>query len=286
MALYVSGGSIRNASGGTITGGNAGAYAAGGYVSNASGGVISGTIRGVLVQSYAGTISNAGAIEGNGGSGVLLANGGTVTNASGGTISGSIYGIYIDGHGGTVANAGGIWGGNDAILFDAGYSNRLIVYPGATFTGTVDGGNTIGATSVSTLELSAGGTGTMTGLGTQFTNFAQGTIDSGTKWTMSGTNSLAAGETLTNSGTLTDYRNVDQQRHADREPVPHEWRFTDQSNSGLLTATYVYGLPAGAADTIVNQGSISGSGNFAIFSRLRALSATPPEASSPARCRP
>ena len=133
-----------------------------------------------------------------------LLDGGTVSNASGGTISGGNDGILIQGDTGTVINAGDIAGTAAAVVFAAGFINRLVVDPGATFTGAVDGGNTIGAAQVSTLELASGASaGTLSGLGTQFIDFAQSTIDAGANWTLSGANTLVAGATLTNSGTLT-----------------------------------------------------------------------------------
>ncbi|MBS0641351.1 MAG: Hint domain-containing protein [Proteobacteria bacterium] len=68
----------------------------------------------------------------------------------------------------------------------------------------VTGGNSIGASIVSTLELAANSSsGTLTGLGSQFINFGQVLVDAGAVWTLGGTNSLAAGTTLENDGTLT-----------------------------------------------------------------------------------
>src|SRR5208282_191589 len=79
----------------------------------------------------------------------------------------------------------------------------VIVDPGAVFSGIVNGGNTIGATAASTLELASAATsGELSGLGTQFINFAQVMIDAGAVWTLDGANTLAAGTTLTNAGVL------------------------------------------------------------------------------------
>ncbi len=178
----------------------------GGSVSNQSGASITGYdgIAGGLGGAL--SVMNAGSIAGNTAAklarGILLNAGGSVTNQSGGEISG-FTGIRALG-GATVANAGAIVGSRYAVQLAGKYTNRLIIDPGASFTGTVTGGNAIGAAQVSTLELaSAAASGTLSGLGKQFIDFAQTTIDSGASWTLTGTNTFAAGTTLTNAGTLT-----------------------------------------------------------------------------------
>jgi hypothetical protein len=202
----MSGGSVTNQSGGTITGGdfavnihgagtvvNTGsiggagtgygiALAAGGSVTNMSGGVITGR---QAIEGLATTVVNAGSIGGGATAqaGVYLLSGGSITNQSGGTIQGS----------------------GDAVKFQAGSAASVVIDPGAVFSGKVDGGNTIGATATSTLELAGGGTaGTLSGLGAQYTHFSQVSVDAGSDWTLSGANTLVAGATLTDSGMLTD----------------------------------------------------------------------------------
>jgi hypothetical protein len=193
----------------------------------------------------AGTVINAGTISGNttasGGAGIALAQGGVVTNQAGGTIGG--YAGIVALGASTVENAGTI-SGTTAVSFSAGYTNSLIDDPGATFIGTVDGGNTIGGSYASTLELSsAAGTGTLSGLGTQFVNFAQTTIDAGATWALIGNETVSAGATLTNSGTLID-----------SQITLSSASLTNQS-SGMM-AIAVYGDLSGS-DNVVNQGTIA-----------------------------
>jgi collagen type I/II/III/V/XI/XXIV/XXVII alpha len=195
-------GTLTNA--GTIGGGVR--LAPGGILSNASTGTVtaSGPVAVYGMSGGTATVVNAGSIAAPGlfGAGVTLNGGGSVTNQSSGRIDGS-NGIEGGQYGAlTVVNAGRITGTTDAILFTSGHANRLVIDPGAVFTGTVDGGNTISATAASTLELAAG-TGTLSGIGTQFVNFAQTTIDTGASWSLTGSNTLAAGTTITNTGTLT-----------------------------------------------------------------------------------
>lgn len=175
----------------------------GGLVTNAATGTISslGDI-GVYITGGVGTVLNAGTIVSAAGGGhraVFLQAGGDVTNAQTGTInSNGVYGIQISGGAGTVSNAGTISGGSYAIRFSSGPTNRLVIDPGAVFAGTVDGGNTIGSTIVSTIELaSAASAGTVTGFGTQFLNFGSVEFDAGADWFISGnTSGLASGQTI------------------------------------------------------------------------------------------
>ncbi|MDB5401974.1 MAG: outer membrane protein, partial [Rhodopila sp.] len=224
--VLLAGGGVTNQSTGTISGAsaiyaegaltvvNAGSIAgyggiiltAGGYITNQTSGTINAGV-GVYGKRTAVTVVNDGAILGGTATsftgGIALVAGGSVTNGSDGTIVG-YDGVYGGNSAGlTVVNAGTITGTAAAVQFKAGYADRVVVDPGAIFTGTVDGGNTTGATAVSTLELAAGkSTGTLSGIGTQFINFAQTTIDAGAYWTLTGANTFAAGTTLTNAGTL------------------------------------------------------------------------------------
>jgi hypothetical protein len=197
----------------------------GGAVTNHAGGTISG-YDGIWINN-GGIVVNAAevfATEPNG-SGILLVDGGSVTNSVHGAISGS-RGVGVLNAAGSVVNAGSITGTvgiylkdggsvidqssgtisgmTDAVKFGAGYASRMVIYPQAVLSGTVYGGNQVGATAVSTLELaSAAGIGTLSGLGSQYVDFAQTTIDSGAQWVLTGANVLTAGYSITNAGTLT-----------------------------------------------------------------------------------
>ena len=196
------GGSLSNA--GVVSGiGQGGAFLGGGGVNNQ--GTMSGT-WGVAISGATGTVTNAGVLNGTVQSGVFLT-GGSVTNAPAGQIAG-VSGVVISGAAGTVANSGSIGATSPAgyaVYLASGFTNRLIDNPGATFTGAVSGGNSISGTAISTLELGAGARqGTITGLGAQFTNFRQVTIDPTASWDFTGLNTILASQTLSNAGFVTD----------------------------------------------------------------------------------
>jgi hypothetical protein len=97
------------------------------------------------------------------------------------------------------------------VAFAAGFANRLVVDPGAVFSGLVNGGNTLGATAASTLELVAGaGNGTLNGLGTTIVNFANIVVDIGTSWVLRG-DMLASGYNVTDGGTLTNQGTINSE---------------------------------------------------------------------------
>jgi len=135
-------------------------FADGGYVNNS--GLIKGAL-GIFITNP-GTVINSGTITGTGtpiSQGVFLQSGGNITNTTSGQIQG-FGGVYLLGggtitnfgtivgtlsrgiclgSGGTVTNAGTISGGNGtAVDFASGNGNRLIVDPGAVFTGIVNAG--------------------------------------------------------------------------------------------------------------------------------------------------
>jgi hypothetical protein len=167
--------------------GNAVELEHGGVVTN-SGTLLNG---GVLIGGTVGTVINSGVILGNNAyGGVYMRFGGQVTNLGGGVISANgatasyqgapPYGVFIHGGAGTVTNAGTINGSSGyAVSLATGFQNRVIVDPGAVFVGTVSGGTA----SDATLELaSSASKGTLSGLGTQFTNFGTLAFDPLASW--------------------------------------------------------------------------------------------------------
>jgi hypothetical protein len=169
----------------TLTGSNSNYVMSGSGITLTNLGTLTGKAA-ITVEGTTDTVVNAGTIAGSmsTGYGVQLRAPALVVNQAGGTISGT-RGIRAEDGAATVANAGTIIGSADAVAFDAGYTNLLAVDPGAAFSGTVDGGNTLGSNVVSTLELaSASSAGTLNGLGTRYIDFAQVTIVSGAAWTL------------------------------------------------------------------------------------------------------
>ena len=146
-------------------------------------------------QINAGTLINYGTLKGgaNHNNG-LFVGGGTVINDS------IIQGVSLDGgaflnngtvaglesrYGATFTNAGyiGVGTNGDAVLFGTGAS-RLIIDPGASF-----GGGVIarGAASKQIIELASGNkTGTLSGVGVQFSGFGNIEIDTASSWVISG----------------------------------------------------------------------------------------------------
>ena len=218
---FAAGGSLYNGSQGVISGGAGGLYAAtpvaivnqglitspihqqavvgvdlaqGGTIDNKSGAAII-AYAGAVVIGGPGSVSNEGVLQAFGsnvsGIGLYLgASGIQVVNT--GTIEGN-SGIATgagDTAGNTIVNAGTISGAGP-IAVRLGSGDLLVADPGAMFTGVVDGDGS------DTLELAAG-TGTLSGLGTQFAGFATVRVDPGANWTLDG-----AGPGFVNDGTVT-----------------------------------------------------------------------------------
>ena len=186
----------------------------GAAITNQSGGSIKGF--GGIRTAINTTLSNQGLILGNAtsGYGVRLGGGGTAVNGAGGTISG-FNALYFGGQqsvtgpvASTLFNFGYINAfGGTAVQFAPGFASSLVLEAGGSIVGTANGGNLIGSGTVTTLELTAAspvasGQSTLTGLGTQFINFGQTTVDVGANWTLTGSNTLVAGAVLTDDGTL------------------------------------------------------------------------------------
>lgn len=237
----------------------------GGSVTNAPSGTITATHAGIAMGGAAGTVSNAGLITAASDPGIYLTAGGTVSNLGSGTISG-YAGVVIQGAVGSVTNAGRIIAnGGDAVRLAGGFTNLVKMAPGAVFTGRVDGGNGAASTVASTLELGTGtGIGSITGLGTSFVNFGQLKIDATASWSFTGDNTLQAGATITNLGTLflTDATLAGGADLANSGIVlidPSQFTIDDLTGSGFVTisdgSTFTVGGTGAVGQTVAFSAS-------------------------------
>ncbi len=184
----------------------------GGYVSNASTGVLLTTNpsygSGIQLGGGNATVVNAGhiaaayaGIYSRGAGSLDIRNSGTIigdsvaSNYSAGIwIYGATSGVTIE-NSGLIKSAEGSSG--EAITIATSAALDLIIDPGAAFVGSVSAFT--GATNI--IELASGAsTGTLSGLGTQFTNFTSLVFDSGSQWTVAGNDSAAGLGTLGISG--------------------------------------------------------------------------------------
>lgn len=163
-------------------------------------GTISGDHSGVYTVLGSATITSYGTISAASASGISIGNGtdrgtnevtnfGTITGTSGIFFNPNVAGTVINA--GVITNASGTAG--TAITF-GNLDDRLVVDPGASFTGHVFGGG-----GSNTLELAAGAAGSVTGIGTKFQSFATLALDSGASWTLPASNSAT---TTLDTGTL------------------------------------------------------------------------------------
>jgi hypothetical protein len=177
---------------------------AGATLTNTATGVISAAPFGVKLEG--GTLVNAGSI-GDAvpiGEDVYIAGGGRLTNLAGGVIEGLGSGGIGSVGSTTIVNAGTIGrAGESGISFAAGYTNLLVVDPGAVFAGKVNGGNAVGGLHTTTLEFASGASsGVLTGLGTQFVNFGSIVFDANADW-------LIAGNAAGVSGVIAGFAHTD-----------------------------------------------------------------------------
>jgi hypothetical protein len=186
----------------TIAGTYPGGYAlapTAGRLSMASSAVVGGSgVR--TTGAHASIIINAGTVLADSSAiGVAMAAGGSLTNGSAANAGASIFGgtgVAVNGFG-VVTNYGviGSTTGRRALAFNSADS-RLIEYASGQLDGAVYGGG-------GTLELARSSlAGTLGGLGTEITGFADIEIDARATWSFAAGSSLANGTSLTNSGTL------------------------------------------------------------------------------------
>ncbi|GAA5266595.1 hypothetical protein ACOSOMT5_P3024 [Acidiphilium sp. MT5] len=211
-------------------GGAGGAGGNGGFISGSSTLINDGVIHGGGGGLGGGADNGGeGGFGGYGGSGVLLegnailintslitgGNAGTAGASANGSEGGRAGGVGVYLTGGTLINAGTIEGGygsggsNDAIEFGAigsGIETGTLVFdPGASFIGKV----VANASVADVFELaSATAYGTLTGLGSQFTNFQRVSVQSGARWDLSGANQIVSGQTVSQDGILVDTGNL------------------------------------------------------------------------------
>ncbi len=165
------GGQITSQSGAAVTTSGYGIYI------NNSGTIASGSGEAVYFTG-SGSLVNSGAITSGSGYGIAQS-GGTAYVTNYGSISGGSVGVEISS--GTITNDGTISGGNYAVYISG--SGTLVDDAGSVFNGTV----AAYAGGGSTLELSYTGsatTGTLVGLGTQFSGFGTLDISAGSTWTI------------------------------------------------------------------------------------------------------
>jgi len=174
-------------------------------------GVISGGYLGAALSGGVDVVINSGTITGSAparpfhphigtGLGIYSTIANSLTNLAGGVIAGAQMGVRTGGAAATIINAGTITGGTMAVGFAAGFANRLVLEPGAQFSGLVDGGNMLGAAIGSVLELAGTSAGMIANFGT-FTDFATIVIDPGASWTLSNF-TLAPGQSITSTGKI------------------------------------------------------------------------------------
>jgi hypothetical protein len=186
----MTGGSVTNQSGGVITGhGTAAVFITGGSGSIVNAGALLGTKYGIE-ETAGGSVTNqaGGSILATTGPAILITAAGTIINA--GTVTGGATAVSVL-RGSTLSNAGTIDANSAsgaAVVFTGGVAgtSRLIVDPGATFLGTVTGDGVLELASLASV-------GTLTNLGTAFTNFGSLQFDGGAQWLVSGSTAAGAG---------------------------------------------------------------------------------------------
>ena len=223
------GGTVSNASSGTITGGLFGARVLGGAGTVTNQGTITGAADegtrlqqggsvantgtaaritgggiGVYVNGGAGVVTNQGTITGTSTNGIDLIAGGTVTNSgTASLITGKAWGIYDPSNlAMTIADQGTITGGTagGAIHFGNASGNLLQLAPGAVLNGIVQGGT---GSATNTLELQSGLWPGPPWRVNQIRGFQSVYVDHDAHWAISGALTLAAAATIGKAGGAT-----------------------------------------------------------------------------------
>ena len=230
----------------------------------------SGTIRGFggiySVTSTSSTVINYGAINntrtGTGQYGVSFGSSGSIGNLGVGGLIQGYGGVKISADG-TVENAGTIASSRGtagvAVAFGSGAS-RLIVDPGAVFTGSLNGGSGTAAT----VELASGASvGTLTGFGTNIVNFKTLTVDSGARWKIGGDTSANGLTGITIAG-LTDQVTLDLTGFVATSATFASNLLTLTSSGGAHQTLHVTGSFASNAFSVSSDGA-SGTNIVACF---------------------
>jgi Hint domain len=190
------------------------ALVAGGVVTNGIGGSIGAAWKGVeigaVTANIGGTVINQGTIFAadavGDGAAVWIHGPASITNAGSGTISGGAFGVVLYNQA-TVVNQGSIFGTEYAVFeSNPTYTVRVVDYPGAHFSGAVQGSSLTSA-SRGILELASGATGgTITGFRADtaahvfsgYVGFGEVQVDAGATWAFGGT--VTAAQTVAFDG--------------------------------------------------------------------------------------
>ncbi len=148
-----------------------------------------------------------------------------------------------------------------AVVFAPGYASLPVDDPGAVLTGVVDGGNPPGSTiASSTLQLASGtSTETLSGLGSQFVDFATINVATGAAWTLTGFNTIGSGVALLDGGSLTNASTLNGTVIG--VTLGSGASFTNLAGGTLVApSSAIISVSGSAANTVANCGSVGGTG--------------------------
>jgi len=221
--LSLAGGAVTNAATGTIAGGSFGIIDSVAAVTIVNDGTISGAVNDAIrLVNYSGAgvslIDNGGTILGQGNNGIYISQsyaavqnrgtidsvytdgiktrGQSITVQNSGSIHGGTDGVDLGGVNATLENSGTISGTVYAAYLNGTGNNRLILDPGAAFSGQV----LARSGAANTIELAGTSAGTLAGLGSTYVGFQTVTIDGGAKWDVAGTLAGFNGTTIQGFG--------------------------------------------------------------------------------------